>query len=432
MKQLRLDSPEVNIASVDRANLIYRVMPRSGIVNQIVEVLNKHSQEAGIIYCLRRDDVDDISEKLNQLGFKNLPYHAGLSDDMRRVHQEQFMREKVNIIVATVAFGMGIDRSNVRFVIHAAMPKSIEHYHQETGRAGRDGLSSYCYLFYGGGDFRVWSFFLEQSPNKSVMMEKLKMMYNFCVQPQCRHKIFVNYFGQKYQASSCGACDYCLGEVESVSDPAGLSSTILSCVEEVCHGGTYGFGAGYIASVLKGNATDQIAKWRHERLPVFGTMSGESLYFIRYMIEQLLGQGFLAREGEFSTLLLTDSGRKALKGELIPVLAKPLVAKKKKEISQKQKAFREEEWSGVDQDLFELLRRKRAELAEKRGVPAYVIFGDRSLKDMAANKPLTLEAFAMVFGVGEHKLKLYGHAFTQIIKQYHEKTTKDAVTVNQD
>ncbi len=416
--QLRLHAPQINIASVDRANLTYRVMPRDNILSQITGVLEKHPREAGIIYCLRRDDVDDISSRLNRLGFKNRPYHAGLSDEDRHKHQEEFMREKVDIIVATVAFGMGIDRSNIRYVIHAAMPKSIEHYHQETGRAGRDGLPSDCYLFYGGGDFRIWSFFLEQSGNKGVMRDKLSAMYNFCVQPQCRHKLLVHYFGQEYKSLSCGMCDYCNGEVDTVNDPAGVSRTILSSVDEIAQGGNYGFGAGHIASVLKGAMTDQVLKWRHQQAPFFGAMKEEPVSFIRYMIEQLAGQGFLQRTGEFMTLSLTDTGRRVLQGSIVPVLAKPVEAKKKKEITRRQKIARESEWSGIDTGLFEALRGKRAELAQKQGVPAYIIFGDRSLKDMAAKKPMTRDDFAQVFGVGEHKLKLYAKAFIEVIAQF--------------
>lgn len=416
--QLRLDKTQINIASVDRPNLFYRVFPRANIISQIREILNRHKQEAGIIYCLRRNDVDDISAQLNRLGVKNLPYHAGLSDEERHTNQESFIREEVNLIIATVAFGMGIDRTDIRFIIHAAMPKSIEHYHQETGRAGRDGLPAYCYMFYGGGDFRVWSFFLGQSPNKDVMMDKLQAMYNFCARPQCRHKELVNYFNQNYGQQNCGSCDYCLQEVEMVEKPLKIGQDILGCVEGLTFADGQGFGAGYIANILKGNITDQVSRWRHELSPSFGKMSAQPLAYIRYMVEQLVGQGFLKREGEYSTLSLTDSGRRLLRGEVTPMLAKPLVAKKKKEIRVKQKERRNKDWTEVDEGLFELLRKKRAELAQKRGVPAYVIFGDRSLKDMAELKPLTREDFAVVFGVGEHKLKVYSEVFISVIKEH--------------
>ena len=424
LAQLRLESPLITLCSVDRANLTYRVFPRSNIILQITEILKKHHQEAGIIYCLRRDDVDDISQRLNEAGFKNLPYHAGLSDETRHEYQEQFISERVNIIVATVAFGMGIDRPDIRFVIHAAMPKSIEHYHQETGRAGRDGLPAYCYMFYGGSDFRTWSFFLEKPPHNELMRDKLQTIYNFCTQPQCRHKALVNYFGQRYDTTSCRGCDYCLGEVDTVADPLGMSRKILSCVEGVCYGDGRSFGAGYIANVLKGSANEQILRWRHERLGAFGSMAQESIIFIRYMIEQLLGQGFLVREQEFSTLSITDVGRQVLKGALVPILAKPLIAKKKKEIAKRQKEFKEKECAHIDHGLFELLRQKRADLAQKQGVPAYIIFGDKSLKDMASRLPLTGEAFSSVFGVGEHKLKLYAEPFLNVIRNYHGNKTQ--------
>jgi len=416
--QLRFDKAQLNIASVDRQNLIYRVMPRANIISQITGVLKKHSGDAGIIYCLRRNDVDNISGRLNELGFKNLPYHAGLSDEERHLNQDQFIREEVNIIVATVAFGMGIDRSDIRFVIHAAMPKSIEHYHQETGRAGRDGLPSYCYMFYGGGDFGVWKFFSEQSANRDVMLDKLRIMYNFCTQPQCRHKVFVNYFGQEYAQSSCQACDYCLSEVDMVDDPAGVGQKILNCINSVKYGNSQGFGAGYIADILKGNPTSQIARWGHQGNPNFAAMPSETLVSIRYLIEQLIGQGFLERQGEYNTLSLIDLGRRLLNGEITPILARPLVAARKKEISARQKAKKAQDWEGVDEKLFELLRWKRAELARKQNVPAYIIFGDRSLKEMAFIKPTTCEAFSRVFGVGEHKLKIYAEPFIEIVKQY--------------
>ncbi len=418
LAQLRLEDPETHIGPVDRPNLTYRVRPRSQIIAQVTDLLKKHASEPGIIYCLRRDDVDILSARLNDLGFRNLPYHAGLSDETRRSHQDQFAREEVDIMVATIAFGMGIDRSNIRYVIHTAMPKSIEHYHQETGRSGRDGLPASCYMFYGGGDYLTWKSLLEDSPQKAVVLDKLQRLYHFCSQPHCRHRVLANYFGQEYEKISCEACDYCLNELEMVEDPLIVGQKILSCAYRVNQAGGVGFGAGHIADVLKGNRTDQVKKWGHHGLSTFGLMANESVAFIRYMIEQLIGQDFLRREGEFPTLSLTECGRELLRGKRTPVLAKPLVAAKKKEIARKGRAKKEKEWTGVDQELFQLLRNKRAELARQQGVPAFIIFGDKSLKVMAGIKPITREAFASVHGVGDHKLRVYADAFIEIIKKY--------------
>jgi ATP-dependent DNA helicase RecQ len=420
LEQLRLENPQTHIGPVDRPNLTYRVRPRSQIISQVADLLKKHADEPGIIYCLRRDDVDTLSARLNDLGFRNLPYHAGLSDETRRSHQDQFAREEVDIMVATIAFGMGIDRSNIRFVFHTAMPKSVEHYHQETGRAGRDGLPAYCYMFYGGSDFLTWKSLLEDSPQKDIMLGKLQRLYHFCAQPHCRHRVLANYFGQEYEKASCEACDYCLNELEMVEDPLIVGQKVLSCVYRVQQGSGLTFGAGHIANVLKANLTDQVETWGHQRLSTFGLMANESVAFIRYMIEQLIGQDFLRREGEFSTLSLTDSGRKVLRGEMTPVLAKPLVAVKKKEVSRRGRQKKEEEWAEVDQELFQLLRRKRAELAQKQGVPAFVIFGDKALRDMATIKPVTRAAFAAVYGVGDHKLRIYADTFVGVIKKYFE------------
>ena len=416
VSQLELSNPMMHIGLVDRPNLTYRVIPRQQIIKQVTEVLERHNNEPGIIYCLRRKDVDSMSIKLKRLGFDNMPYHAGMPDKERHISQNRFMREEVNIIVATVAFGMGIDRSNIRFVVHTGMPKSVEQYQQEIGRAGRDGLPAFCYMFYSGGDYGLWTFFAKKSPECAVLMEKLGVMYNFCAQPQCRHKVLVNYFGQPYDVDMCNACDYCLRELEMVEDPLVVGQNIVSCVESVRQD-EYGFGAGYITDVLKGKMLDKIASLRHNELSMFGIMVNETAPFIRYMIEQLLGQDFLRREGEFSTLSVTDKGRQLLDAEAVPVLAKPLVREKKKQIARQRSKRREQDWAGVDQGLFQRLRDKRAELARKKGVPAYIIFGDKALKDMAAKKPLTKDEFANIYGVGEHKLKAYAGVFIEVIKQ---------------
>ncbi|MFH1665490.1 MAG: DNA helicase RecQ [Candidatus Omnitrophota bacterium] len=417
-EQLKLDRTRLFIGQIDRPNLTYHVTPRTQVMSQIGNVLVKHPLESGIIYCLRRKDVDSVSEKLNAHGFKNLPYHAGLSDEVRHVNQDKFIREEVDIIVATVAFGMGIDRSNIRFVIHAGMPKSIEHYHQETGRAGRDGLPSHCYMFYGGNDFRLWEYFLEESAHREVMTEKLKAMYNFCSRPQCRHKVLTDYFGQEYGKVSCTACDYCLNELDMVEDPLDVGRNILLCVDEIKGMSGYSFGAGHIADVLKGTATVKVESMGHRRVKTFGAMPDSSAVFIRYMIEQMAGQGFLKRDPEYSTLHVTPPGREVIRGLQVPTLAKPVLAEKKKAVEKKRKEKKEKEWQGVDRELFGLLREKRAELARKKGVPAYIVFGDNSLKDMAVQKPVTRENFADIFGVGESKLEMYAEEFMGVIRRY--------------
>jgi ATP-dependent DNA helicase RecQ len=418
LDQLRLVNPKIHTGCIDRHNLTYRAMPRSNIMKQITDVIEKHTNEPGIIYCFRRKDVDRVSERLTSLGIRNLPYHAGLSDEVRQLHQSRFTCEEVDIMVATVAFGMGIDRSNIRYVIHAAMPKSIEHYYQEVGRAGRDGLPSYGYVFYGGNDYRTWRLLLDQSSYQHEMIQKLNSIYQFCTQPQCRHRVLTNYFGQSYEKVSCDACDYCLGEVDKVENPLVIGQKILSCVIRVMYGKNRGFGAEHIASILKGKQTDKVTQRGHHRLSTFGIMADEAMVFIRYMIEQLVGQGFLQRDPEFSILSVTVSGRQVLKGEKTPSLAKPVMAAKKREIDKARKEKREQVWTGVDVPLFQLLREKRKELAAQKGVPAYIIFGDASLKDMAVMKPVTREAFSNVFGVGERKLEDYADIFIGCIQSF--------------
>ena len=415
--QLSFTDYKTHVGQIDRANLTYRVMPRKEILKQITDVLAKHTKEAGIIYCLRRKDVDSISADLKRFGINNVSYHAGMSDEKRRKAQEKFACEKVNIVVATIAFGMGIDRSNIRFIIHAGMPKSIEHYQQETGRAGRDRLSAFCYMFYSGGDYQLWNFFAGKSSNREVLMEKLNAIYNFCTQPQCRHKVLVNYFGQDYSDCLCGACDYCLNELDMVQDPVGIGKKILFCVDDVRQE-RYGFGAGHVTNVLKGKLTEKIESMGHNCLSTFGMMREESEVFIRHMIEQLVGQGFLSKEKEFSTLSVTEAGNQLLRAEVSLVLAKPLLAAKKKEIKVKAAKRKEREWAEVDQDLFQKLREKRTEIAQRKGVRAYIIFGDKTLIDMAMKKPLTQESFSDIYGVGEKKLKSYANTFIEVIKNY--------------
>lgn len=417
VKQLKLESPHFYIGNVDRPNLTYRMSRRSGnLIPYIVDVIKKRPDEAGIVYCLRRVDVDRISEKLNSLGYQNLPYHAGMPNEIRKRNQDAFSAEKVSLIVATIAFGMGIDRSNIRYIIHAAMPKSIEHYQQETGRAGRDGLPADCYMLYSGSDYRTWEYLLGYSTHGKVTRDKLNAMYNFCGRLGCRHRYLVNYFNQTYQNEDCKACDYCLGEFEELSEPLIVAQNILSCVKQVREK----FGASHVVDILKGNLTYNIERWKHERLPAFSSLQSETKVFIRNMVEQLLEQGFLDRELEFKTLFITDSGYKVFSGDILPKLAKPITIQKKKEVEKKRKVRRDVDWEGIDEELLQILRAKRRQLAEEKNVPAYIIFGDKTLKDMARVKPVSEEGFSTIFGVGEAKLIQYGEIFTKMILKYLE------------
>jgi ATP-dependent DNA helicase RecQ len=415
VEQLKLKDPGIHIGRIDRPNLTYRIYPRNNIMREIKGVLDKHRGEGGIIYCLRRKDVDSVSEDLRKTGIVNVRYHAGMSDKDRHISQEKFSREEVDVIVATIAFGMGIDRSNIRYIIHAGMPKSLEHYQQETGRAGRDGLPAFCYMFYSGADYRLWSYFAEQSRDREVMIKKLGDMYNFASRPNCRHRTLVNYFGEELSKVPCGSCDYCLSELEMISDALSVGQKILSAVLKVSEG-RYGFGAGYVSNVLKGRSDERIERLGHNEITAFGLMRDESDMFIRYMIEQLIGQGFLVKEGEYLTLAVTKKGKQLLLGEISPVLVKPLVAAKKKEITARAARKRVEEWVQADHGLFQKLREKRTELAANKGVPAYIIFSDKTLRDIAAKKPRTRAEFEGIYGVGQSKLASYADIFIQVVK----------------
>jgi ATP-dependent DNA helicase RecQ len=299
VEQLGLTNCDILVGSFDRPNLQYRVERRTDAIGQIQRILNRHKGESGVIYCISRKNVDATSEALNRLGFCTLPYHAGMPDEDRRKNQEAFIDEDVNIIVATVAFGMGIDKSNVRFVIHAEMPRSLENYQQESGRAGRDGLEADCVLLYAANDVDTWEFLMQDTEDPAVLdagRESLQAMKQYCVSTRCRHAQLVEHFGQILEASNCGACDFCLKEMEPVSDPLIVGQKILSSV--VRQGER--FGAAYTAQVLRGSRAKRIVENGHDKLTTHGLMKDESEPQLRNWIDQLLSQGFLRQAGEFN------------------------------------------------------------------------------------------------------------------------------------
>lgn len=411
-RQLGVSEPEVLVGSFDRPNLIYKVERRNNRMEQICSVLDRHKGETGIIYAIRRADVDDICKDLKRNGYKALPYHAGKSNDQRKRNQDAFIQEKVDTIVATVAFGMGIDKSNVRYVIHAGMPKSLENYQQESGRGGRDGLEAECCLFYSGGDFSLWKRMLSDLDGKAyeAAMESLTAMNEFCTGMMCRHRAIVSYFGQELEKETCGACDVCLDDLDLVDEPLVIAQKILSCIVRL----KQGFGGDYVSKVLIGSKEKRILEQGHNQLSTHGILSDHDRLDLRDWIDQLVGQKFLVKAGDYSVLEVTPAGREVLSGEREPRLLKP----KRLSKSKSRKKIPLESWEGVDRGLFDLLRDLRRIKAEEAGKPAYIVFGDEALRDMARRRPSTPEAFLDVKGVGEKKRNDYGAEFIACMTEY--------------
>jgi len=410
-EQLGLDCPEILVGEFDRPNLIYRVHRRTHTLRQIQEVLERHAGESGIIYCMRRADVDEMTESLASHGYRVAPYHAGMPDDERKRSQNAFIGDEVDIIVATVAFGMGIDKSNVRYVIHAAMPKSPEHYQQESGRAGRDGLEAECVLLYSGSDYLIWKRVLEESEGQSFDIggQKLGQMYHYCRGVACRHRTILQYFGQRLDKENCRACDVCLGEVEGVSDALVVAQKILSSVFRQGER----FGAGYTAAVLVGSREERILRNQHDALSTYGLLKDVTRSAVRDWVEQLVEQGCIERVGEYGVLKVTDKGRLVLKGK-----EQPLLLEKPKKRSAPKRSIAKDSWEGVDRGLFEELRQLRRRLARERAVPAYIVFSDATLRDLARRRPSTLDALLHVSGIGMRKLDEYGEQVLSEIRSY--------------
>ena len=409
VEELGLDEPEMLVGSFDRPNLSYKVMVRDGVADQISAIMDRHPGESGIVYCISRRDVEKTSEQLNQRGYHTRPYHAGMDDQQRKANQDAFIAERVETIVATVAFGMGIDKSNVRYVVHAAMPKSLEGYQQETGRAGRDGLEAECCLLYTGGDYGRWRAILEGSDSEPTegAWRSLQAMQEFAGSVVCRHSSLVEYFGQSLDGDNCGACDVCLGELDQVDDALEIGQKILSSVVRQ----DQRFGADYTVKVLRGSSDQRILDNRHDDLSTYGLLADSDVRAVRGWVEQLVAQGFLAKTGEYNVLMVTESGRSLLRGDVTPRLLKPAARAAK---VRKSRAH-DDSWEGVDRDLFERLRELRRRLADEKSVPAYVVFGDASLRDMARKKPGTPTEFLDVHGVGQKKAADYGELFLAAI-----------------
>ena len=413
--QLALRDPEFLVGSFDRPNLVYRVLVRTSAKDQIRRVLDRHPGEAGIIYCVSRREVENLAAWLEESGHRALPYHAGLPDQTRRRHQEAFLEERADVMVATVAFGMGIDRSNIRYVIHAGSPRSLEHYQQESGRAGRDGLEAECVLLYSGADFARWRQMLEQSGELSDTARRLlREMERYAGGTRCRHDVLVDYFGQRYDRPSCDACDWCLKELERVDEALTLAQKILSTVVRIGQS----WGVGHVIDVLRGRATDQVTTRRHQELSTFGLLAEMPIAELRGYLDQLTQQELLVRtDGPYPVLQLTDTGVAALKGQTTVELyrqPRPAPGQRRRRSSTGDPAA----WEGVDRGLFEALRTCRMEVAQARGVPPYVIFHDNTLRDLARRRPTTQPELLEVYGIGARKAEDLGPIILDVIRDY--------------
>lgn len=413
INRLQLQAARQFVTSFDRPNIRYRIVQKQSAKEQLLSFIkSEHQGDAGIIYCLSRKKVDDLAAWLQEKGWNALPYHAGLSGEVRQKNQQQFLREEGIIMVATVAFGMGIDKPNVRFVAHMDLPKSMEGYYQETGRAGRDGLSANAWLAYGLGDLITLRQMLDGSEAeeqyKRLERRKLDALLGFCETTLCRRKVLLHYFGENY-LTHCQNCDNCLNPVVTW-DGKLAAQMALSCVYRTGQR----FGVKHLIDVLLGKITPQVEYFQHDKVSTFGIGKDYSAKQWQSIYRQLIAANFLAIDmSGFGSLRLTAESRSVLKGEVSVALRhdpEP-TSKKFKVIKKSAKVI-------PNDDLWKALKEKRIALAKEQGVPPYVIFHDSSLLDMHEKKPTTLMEFSSITGVGEAKLDRYGPDFVEMIKQY--------------
>ncbi|MHC5114727.1 MAG: DNA helicase RecQ [Planctomycetota bacterium] len=418
VEQLGLVDPNVLVGSSDRPNLTYRILPRVDVQGQTLEIIRRHPNEAVIVYCITRKETETLASVLGANGIRAAAYHAGMDAARRRKTQEAFSAELLDVVVATVAFGMGIDRSNVRCVIHTGMPKSIEHYQQETGRAGRDGLPAECVLLYSAADVLRWQGLVQRNEHDNgdaeaadAQLELLRHMQGLCSTLECRHRALSRYFGQAYEPESCGACDVCLDEVEPMPDSTTVARKILSCVARL----EQRFGVGQVVQVLRGADTDAVRKWGHEHVSTYGLLRELPEKTVTNLVYQLVDQNLLERPGGDRPILrLNEHSVEVLRGEREVRLVEPKVGKVRRSRAEV------ESMEGVDAGLFDRLRELRRELASERGVPPYVIFDDRALRDMARIRPTSAEMLRTVRGVGEKKLVDPGPVFMEAVRTWCE------------
>jgi ATP-dependent DNA helicase RecQ len=410
---LKLREPKCYVASFNRPNLTYRVIPKNKPYDQLLHFLRARPKESGIVYCQSRKSAERVAANLTEDGVKARPYHAGLTPKERSEHQELFLRDDVRVICATIAFGMGINKPNVRFVVHYDLPKNIEGYYQETGRAGRDGLPSECVLLFSAGDVVKQTGFIDEKPDpqeQKIAREQLQQMVHYAECASCRRTELLAYFGEEFSADDCGACDNCLSP-RATFDGTLAAQKFLSCVYRIREKNGFGVGLNHVVEVLTGADTEKIRKWDHTQLSTYGIGKEHSRPEWAAIGRELVRLGFVRQTTDkFSVLELTNAGGAALKERRKITLTKPAVVPETKvhhvgEIS-------------CDEVLFDRLRQLRKQLADERDVPAYIVFSDVALRQMARNYPQTESDFARISGVGEKKLREFGEIFLGDIAAY--------------
>lgn len=405
------------IAGFDRKNLFIEIKDKVNPTQQVVSFIKNHKDQPGIIYCHSRNQVEILSNDLKFEGYAALPYHAGLSENERTANQDAFIKDDIQIIVATIAFGMGINKPNVRFVIHYDIPKNIESYYQQIGRAGRDGLKADCLMLFSYGDIFKIRYFIDkkEGQEKITAGKQLNQLIRFVESPECRRIALLDYFGDAIDSDNCGMCDNCTDENQELIDITKEAQMFLSCMVRTGNR----FGMNHIIKVLRGSKSKNVLKWRHDKLSTFGIGHDHSEMEWRTVVNSLIHKQIIAKDDEYGVLVPLEKSKQVLKGKLRVFGKKPDEFKKSKE-KMRSGVYIQSDLQ-YDSPLFIELKRLRKEISNRKNIPPYIVFSDKSLIEMATNYPLNETDFMKINGVGNKKMEQYGDEFLDIIREYYQR-----------